>query len=90
MSSATDEEKMDLSGLAPFFSVAEIILSVVMIALVLMQAKGSDLSSFMGGDSGGYRTRRGVDATMHAATIGFSIAFFICTILTFIALGQAL
>ena len=82
---------MDLSGLAPFFSVAEIILSVVMIALVLMQAKGSDLSSFMGGgESSGYRNRRGVDATMHNATIGFSIAFFICTILTFISLGQAL
>ena len=80
---------MDISGLAPFLSVVEIILSVVLIVLVLMQAKESDLSSFMGGDSSGYRTRRGVEATMPHATIGYSIAFFICTLLTFIALGPA-
>ena len=80
---------MDLSGLAPFFAVIEIIISVVIVALVLVQAKGSDLSSFMGGDSSSYRTRRGVDATLHRATIGFSITFFIWTLLTFIAMGQA-
>ncbi len=81
---------MDLSGLAPFFAVIEIIISVVIVALVLVQAKGSDLSSFMGGDSsGGYRTRRGVDATLYRATIGFSVTFFIWTLLTFIAMGQA-
>lgn len=80
---------MDLSGLAPFFAIIEIIISIVIVALVMLQAKGSDLSSFMGGDSSGYRTRRGVDATLHTATIGFSIAFFIWTLLTFIAMGQA-
>jgi hypothetical protein len=30
-----------------------------------------------------------MDATMHNVTIGFSIAFFVCTILTFVSLGQA-
>jgi preprotein translocase subunit SecG len=79
---------MDIAGLAPFLSVAEIILAVVIVILVILQAKGSDLSNLVGGDSSGYRTRRGMDATMHRATIGFSIAFFICTFLTFIALGQ--
>lgn len=81
---------MDLGGFAPYLSVAEIILAVVVVILVLMQSKGSDLSGFMGGDSStGYRTRRGIDATMHRVTIGFSVAFFVCTVLTFIALGQA-
>lgn len=79
---------MDLAGLAPFLSVAEIILATVLIVLVVFQAKGSDLGGFMGGESSGFRTKRGVDATLHRATIGFSIAFFICTFLTFIALGQ--
>ena len=78
---------MDLGGLAPFLAVIEIILGIVIVVLVVLQAKGSDLGGFMGGDSSGFRTRRGIDATMHRATIGFSIAFFICTLLTFIAMG---
>jgi preprotein translocase subunit SecG len=81
---------MDLSAFALYFSAAEIIIAVVLVVLVLLQTKGSDLGGFMGGDtSTGYRTRRGMDATMHRVTIGFSVAFFVCTILTFIALGQA-
>lgn len=81
---------MELGVFAPYLSVAEIVLGVVIVVLVLLQAKGSDLGGFMGGDSSsGYRTRRGIDATLHRVTIGFSIAFFICTILTFIALGEA-
>jgi preprotein translocase subunit SecG len=78
-----------MAGFAPYLSVAEIILGVVLIVLVLMQVKGSDLGGFMGGDSGaGYRTRRGLDSTLHRITIGFSVAFFVLTILTFIALGE--
>jgi protein translocase SecG subunit len=82
---------MDLGGFAPYLSVVEIILAVVVTLLVVLQAKGSDLGSLMGGDSsgGGFRTRRGIEATMHRLTIWFSVAFFVCTILTFIALGQA-
>jgi protein translocase SecG subunit len=78
---------MNLGGLAPFLAVIEIVLGIVIIVLVVLQAKGSDLSGFMGGESSGFRTRRGIDASMHRATIGFSIAFFVCTILTFIAMG---
>ena len=81
---------MDLSTFAPYFSVAEIVIGIVLVILVLLQTKGSDLGGFMGGDtSTGYRTKRGMDATLHRVTIGFAVAFFLCTILTFIALGQA-
>jgi protein translocase SecG subunit len=81
---------MDLSAFAPYFSVAEIVIAIVLTILVLLQTKGSDLGGFMGGDTNtGYRTKRGMDATMHRVTIGFSIAFFIFTVLTFISLGQA-
>lgn len=82
---------MDLGPFAPYLAVIEIIIAIVLIALVLLQAKGTDLGGFMGGDtSSGYRTRRGIEVTLYRATIGFSVAFFICTFLTFIAFGQTL
>lgn len=82
---------MDLGQFAPYLAVAEIILAIVIIVLVLLQAKGTDIGGLMGGgDTGGsFRTRRGIEATLHRATVGFSIAFFVCTFLSFIAFGQA-
>jgi preprotein translocase subunit SecG len=81
---------MDIGGFAPYLMVVEIVLAIVMIVLVVLQAKGSNLGGFMGGDSSsGFRTRRGIDSTVHSATIGFAIAFFVCTFLTFISMGQA-
>ncbi|MFN2189231.1 MAG: preprotein translocase subunit SecG, partial [Candidatus Promineifilaceae bacterium] len=80
---------MDLGPFAPYLAVAEIILAIVLVVLVLLQAKGTDLGGFMGGDSsagGGYRTRRGIEVTLYRASIGFSIAFFVCTLLAFVAL----
>jgi protein translocase SecG subunit len=82
---------MNLAPFAPYLSVVEIVLAVVMVALVLLQSKGSDLAGFLGGggEKGGSRTRRGVEATMHTVTIYTAVAFFIVTFLTFMALGQA-
>jgi preprotein translocase subunit SecG len=82
---------MNLAPFAPYLSVIEIVLSLVLIILVILQSKGSDLSGFIGGGdtSGSSRTRRGVEATVYRVTIYFAIAFFINTALAFIALGQA-
>lgn len=72
-------------------SVIEIVLSVVITVLVVMQAKGSDLGGFLGGgsDLSGGRTRRGIEGTMYRLTIYTSIAFFVVTIVTFLALGNS-
>lgn len=83
---------MNLQPLAPYFGIAEIILAITLTVLVLLQTKGSDLGGFLGGSgdsSGSFRTRRGVEATMHKVTIGCAIAFFICTVFSFLAWGQA-
>ncbi|GAB4160677.1 MAG: hypothetical protein Fur0021_32940 [Candidatus Promineifilaceae bacterium] len=82
---------MDLSPFAPYLSFIEIILAIVVIVLVVLQNKGTDLGGFLGGDSGGggaFHTKRGMEATLHRITIYFNIAFFVVTVLTFIALGQ--
>jgi preprotein translocase subunit SecG len=81
---------MNLQALAPYVSVIEIILAVVLTVLVLMQTKGSDLGGFLGGSgdsSGSFRTRRGVEATMHRLTIAVSVLFFANTIVAFLAWG---
>lgn len=77
-----------LQRMAPYLSIIEIVLAVVVTILVLVQAKGSDLGGFLGGGESTFRTRRGVEATLYRATVGFFIAFFIVTFLTFMALGQ--
>jgi preprotein translocase subunit SecG len=82
---------MSLQPWAPYLGVAEIILAITLTVLVLMQTKGSDLGGFLGGTgdaTGGYRTRRGVEKTLHQVTIALSVIFFLVTILTFIAWGQ--
>ncbi len=83
---------MSLQPLAPYLGIAEIILAIALTVLVLLQTKGSDLGGFLGGSgdsSGSFRTRRGVEATMHKVTIACAVAFFVCTIFSFLAWGQA-
>ncbi len=66
-----------------FLYLAEIVTSIALIVLVLLQAKDAGLSSMFGGsDMGVYRTRRGVERTMFNATIGLTIFFAILSLAT--------
>lgn len=82
---------MNLQPWAPYLSIIEIILGVTLTALVLLQAKGQDLGGFLGGggESGAFRTRRGVEAVLHRLTIVIAALFFVNTFLAFLAWGQA-
>ena len=83
---------MDFQPFAPYLSVAEIILAITLTILVLLQTKGADLGGFLGGGgdiSGGFRTRRGIEGTLHTVTIVCTVVFLVCTLLTFLALGQS-
>lgn len=66
--------------------VIQIIISVTIIGLVLLQAKGSGLGSIFGGDGGVYRTRRGVEKTLFQATIILAVIFFVLALVTVAAL----
>ncbi len=59
----------------PFFNLVQIILSVVLIVLVLLQAKGSGFSGAFFSDSSAYRSRRGVERTLFNFTIGLAVLF---------------
>ena len=60
--------------------VLQIILSVLLIGLILLQQRGSGLSSTFGGESAGflsYRSRRGFERLVFILTIVVSAAFLI-------------
>lgn len=65
------------------FQIVSIIVSIILIALVLLQGKGGGLGNLLGGDAGGgiARTRRGLEKTLYQITIGVAIAFLAVSIL---------
>lgn len=65
-----------------YLFIIQIILSIAMMALVLLQAKGSGLSGVFGGDGGVYKTRRGIERTLFNVTIGVSIIFFAVSVIS--------
>jgi preprotein translocase subunit SecG len=60
-----------------YFAVALIILSILLIGLVILQAKGSQWGSIFGSDAGVYRTRRGVERTMFNVTVIVAVLFLV-------------
>lgn len=73
---------------APYFQIIVIIISIALVASIMLQSKGGGLGGLFGGDSGGmYKTRRGAEKYLFNLTIGLSVAFFVFTILTFLAVG---
>ncbi len=61
----------------PFLYVAMLLVSAGLIALILLQIRGSSLSGLFGGDGAIYRTKRGVEKTLFQATIAVAILFFV-------------
>lgn len=60
----------------PYLNIAQIILSILLILVVLMQSKGSGFSGALGGDVGSiYRSRRGLEKTLFQATVVLAILF---------------
>jgi preprotein translocase subunit SecG len=65
-----------------YLNIIQIIVSVALIATVLLQGKQGSLGGLLGGDSGIYRTRRGIEKTLHNLTIILAVTFFITSLLT--------
>lgn len=61
--------------------IVQIILSVALVVLVLLQTKGG-LGGLFGGEGSVFHRRRGVEKTLFQVTIGVSIAFFLSALAT--------
>jgi preprotein translocase subunit SecG len=58
------------------FSILQLVLSILLIIVILLQQKGSGLSGLLGGSSNVYSTKRGVDKILHFSTIIIAFLFF--------------
>ena len=61
--------------------IVQIILSLAMVALVLLQVKGG-LGGLFGGEGSVFHRRRGVEKTLFNITIGVSVVFFLSALAT--------
>lgn len=71
--------------MSTYLNLAQIVISIALIAVILLQTKGSALGGMFGGsDSSIYKTRRGLEKTVFNVTIGLSIVFFFLALLNVI------
>ena len=55
--------------------ISQIVVSILLIVAVLMQSSSSGLGSAFGGESSGYRTKRGAEKSIFTATIVLAVLF---------------
>ncbi len=67
-----------------YLNIIQIIVSIALIIIIMLQAKGGGMGSAFGGSAGIYRTKRGIEKTMFNATIGLTVLFFFISILSVI------
>jgi len=63
--------------LRDFLSLAQILVSSVLIVLVLLQVKGTGFGAALGGQDATFRTRRGMQRSLHRMTIVIVAVFLI-------------
>jgi protein translocase SecG subunit len=63
--------------LRDFLSLAQILISTLLIALVLMQVRGTGFGAALGGQDYTFRTRRGIQQSLHRLTIFVVIVFLL-------------
>jgi len=69
--------------LGVYLNLAQIIISVALIVVILIQTKSSGgLGGIFGGDGSVFRTRRGVEKTLFNFTIVLSVAFLAVSLLS--------
>ena len=61
--------------LTDFLHIAQILGSVTLIVVVLMQVKGTGFGAALGGADQSFRTRRGIQRSLHRLTILLIVVF---------------
>lgn len=59
-----------------WIKIAQVIVSILLIVVVLLQNRGTGLGSAFGGSGGVYLTKRGLEKKLFIATIVIAVIFF--------------
>jgi len=65
-------------------NIIQIVVSVLLMIVILVQQRGSGLSSAFGGQGAVYRTKRGLEKSLHIVTIVLAVIFLITAFLNII------
>ena len=61
--------------LTDFLHIAQILIALVLVVIVLMQVKGTGFGAALGGADQSFRTRRGIQRSLHRLTIAVVVLF---------------
>jgi preprotein translocase subunit SecG len=61
-------------------SIIQIVISVMLMVSILLQNRGSGLSSTFGGDFGGYYTKRGIEKFLFYISIALAFLFLVIAV----------
>ena len=64
------------------FNIVEIIISLVLVLVLLVQSRGAGFDGTFNSDSSVFRTRRGVEKTLFQLTIVLAVVFVIVSVLS--------
>lgn len=70
--------------MSTYLPIIQIIISALLIGAILLQTRGSGLSSVFGGESTFYHTRRGMEKIIFWTTVILAILFVITGIASFL------
>ena len=68
-----------------YLNIVQILISIVLIGVVLLQTRGSGFSATFSSDSSIYRSRRGVEKSLFNFTIGLAVLFVLISIVSVMA-----
>ena len=63
-----------------FLQVAQIIIALSVATSILLQARGTGLSSTFGGESTAYRSRRGIERTLFRLTVVLIVVYVLISL----------
>ena len=69
-------------AVSTYLNIIQIIISITLMIIILIQVKGEGMGGVFGGDSGVARTRRGLERTLFNATIVLSAIFLLISFLS--------
>lgn len=68
--------------MGPYLNIIQIIISVTLMVIILIQVKGEGGGGVFGGSLGVARTRRGLERTLFNVTIALSVIFLLMSFLS--------